>query len=112
MVERQLGQRVERVPARVALGRGALRQGLRGDEGEVRDRGQPAARVALGLRVGAQLLEVDGADPGLLAQLALRGEVVDAANFRRDVKATALLVDTGETLSDGPGRPGRLYRRL
>jgi 8-oxo-dGTP diphosphatase len=43
---------------------------------------------------------------------ALRGEAVDAANFRRDVKATALLVATGETYSDGPGRPGRLYRRL
>jgi 8-oxo-dGTP diphosphatase len=43
---------------------------------------------------------------------ALRGEGVDAANFRRDVKATALLVDTGEVHSDGPGRPGRLYRRL
>ena len=43
---------------------------------------------------------------------ALRGEAVDAANFRRDVKATALLVDTGELHSDGPGRPGRLYRRL
>ena len=43
---------------------------------------------------------------------ALRGDAVDAANFRRDVKATALLVDTGETHSDGPGRPGRLYRRL
>jgi len=43
---------------------------------------------------------------------ALSGETVDAANFRRDVKATALLVDTGELHSDGPGRPGRLYRRL
>jgi len=43
---------------------------------------------------------------------ALRGEAVDAANFRRDVRATALLVDTGELHSDGPGRPGRLYRRL
>ncbi len=43
---------------------------------------------------------------------ALRGEAVDPANFRRDVKATALLVDTGERYSDGPGRPGRLYRRL
>jgi len=43
---------------------------------------------------------------------ALRGDAVDAANFRRDVKATALLVDTGEVHSDGPGRPGRLYRRL
>jgi 8-oxo-dGTP diphosphatase len=43
---------------------------------------------------------------------ALRGETVDAANFRRDVRATGLLADTGETHSDGPGRPGRLYRRL
>ena len=43
---------------------------------------------------------------------ALRGDAVDAANFRRDVKATALLVDTGEVHSDGPGRPGRVYRRL
>ena len=65
------------------------------------------------LRVAGALL----ADPFTLGQAqrlyeALRGEVVDAANFRRDVKATALLVDTGETLSDGPGRPGRLYRRL
>ena len=36
---------------------------------------------------------------------ALRGEGVDAANFRRDVKATGLLVDTGAVHSDGPGRP-------
>ena len=43
---------------------------------------------------------------------ALRGDAVDAANFRRDVKGTGLLVDTGEVHSDGPGRPGRLYRRL
>ena len=43
---------------------------------------------------------------------ALRGEAVDAANFRRDVKGTGLLVDTGELHSDGPGRPGRVYRRL
>jgi 8-oxo-dGTP diphosphatase len=43
---------------------------------------------------------------------ALRGETVDAANFRRDVRATGLLADTGETHADGPGRPGRLYRRL
>ncbi len=65
------------------------------------------------LRVAGALLP----DPFTLGQAqrlyeALRGEVVDAANFRRDVRATALLVDTGETLSDGPGRPGRLYRRL
>ena len=43
---------------------------------------------------------------------ALSGETVDPANFRRDVKATGLLVDTGEQRSDGPGRPGRVYRRL
>src|SRR3954471_24338771 len=42
---------------------------------------------------------------------ALRGEVVDAANFRRDVRATGLLEDTGSLRSEGPGRPGRLYRR-
>ena len=33
------------------------------------------------------------------------------ANFRRDVRATGLLVDTGDTRSEGPGRPGRLYHR-
>src|SRR4051794_39368434 len=42
---------------------------------------------------------------------ALRGEEVDAANFRRDVRATGLLEDTGELPSEGPGRPGHLYRR-
>ena len=44
--------------------------------------------------------------------VALSGDAVDAANFRRDVRATALLADTGELRSDGPGRPGRVYRRL
>jgi 8-oxo-dGTP diphosphatase len=43
---------------------------------------------------------------------ALRGELVDAANFRRDVRATGLLEDTGSQRSEGPGRPGRLYRRV
>ncbi len=43
---------------------------------------------------------------------ALRGEAVDAANFRRDVRATGLLDDTGELHADGPGRPGKLYRRV
>lgn len=43
---------------------------------------------------------------------ALRGEVVDAANFRRDMRATGLLEDTGSQRSEGPGRPGRLYRRV
>src|SRR5439155_22768545 len=42
---------------------------------------------------------------------ALRGEEVDAANFRRDVRATGLLVDTGRTLHEGIGRPGKVYRR-
>jgi 8-oxo-dGTP diphosphatase len=42
---------------------------------------------------------------------ALRGEPVDPANFRRDVRATGLLSDTGELRVDGPGRPGRVYRR-
>jgi 8-oxo-dGTP diphosphatase len=42
---------------------------------------------------------------------ALRGEEVDAANFRRDVRATGLLDDTGRTLQEGLGRPGKLYRR-
>jgi 8-oxo-dGTP diphosphatase len=42
---------------------------------------------------------------------ALRGETVDPANFRRDVRATGLLVDTGEHRSEGPGRPGRVFRR-
>jgi 8-oxo-dGTP diphosphatase len=42
---------------------------------------------------------------------ALRGESVDPANFRRDVRATGLLYDTGELHSEGPGRPGRVYQR-
>src|SRR6187549_2030014 len=40
---------------------------------------------------------------------ALRGEPVDAANFRRDVRATGLLEETGQTRRDGPGRPGHVY---
>jgi 8-oxo-dGTP diphosphatase len=42
---------------------------------------------------------------------ALRGEPVDPANFRRDVRATGLLDDTGQHRSEGPGRPGRVFRR-
>ena len=65
------------------------------------------------VRVGGGLLP----DRFTLAQAqrlyeALRGEPVDPANFRRDVKATGLLADTGEQHSEGPGRPGRVYRRL
>ena len=43
---------------------------------------------------------------------ALRGEPIDAANFRRDVRATGLLHETERTVRLGPGRPGRLYTRL
>ncbi len=42
---------------------------------------------------------------------ALRGEEVDAANFRRDIRATGLVEETGGRFSEGPGRPSRLYRR-
>jgi 8-oxo-dGTP diphosphatase len=42
---------------------------------------------------------------------ALRGEAVDAANFRRDVRGTGLLCETERTVRDGPGRPGRVYTR-
>ena len=44
---------------------------------------------------------------------ALRGEEVDAANFRRDVRATGLLEDTGlAALGRARAGPGRLYRRV
>lgn len=64
------------------------------------------------VRVAGALL----AEPFTLGQAqrlyeALRDEPMDAANFRRDVLATGLLEDTGELYSDGPGRPGKLYRR-
>ena len=42
---------------------------------------------------------------------ALRCEPVDIANFRRDVQATGLLEPTGALHHEGPGRPGKLYRR-
>jgi 8-oxo-dGTP diphosphatase len=64
------------------------------------------------VRVAGGLL----AEPFTLGQAqrlyeALRGEPVDAANFRRDALATGLLEETGERRSDGVGRPGKLYRR-
>jgi 8-oxo-dGTP diphosphatase len=64
------------------------------------------------VRVAGGLL----AEPFTLGQAqrlyeALRGEPVDAANFRRDALATGLLEETGERHSEGPGRPGKLYRR-
>lgn len=64
-------------------------------------------RVAGGL-LGAEFTLADAQR----LYVALRGEAVDAANFRRDVRATGLLVETDRTVRDGPGRPGRLYRRL
>ncbi len=42
---------------------------------------------------------------------ALRGEPIDAANFRRDVRATGLLKPTGEMERTGPGRPASVYVR-
>ena len=64
------------------------------------------------VRVAGGLL----AEPFTLGQAqrlyeALRGEPVDAANFRRDALATGLLEETGERRSEGVGRPGKLYRR-
>ena len=64
------------------------------------------------MRVAGGLL----AEPFTLGQAqrlyeALRGEPVDAANFRRDALATGLLEETGERRSEGVGRPGKLYRR-
>jgi 8-oxo-dGTP diphosphatase len=44
--------------------------------------------------------------------VALSGETVDPANFRRDVRATGLLAATDEQRSEGPGRPGRVYTRV
>ena len=41
---------------------------------------------------------------------AIAGESLDPANFRRDVKATGLLAATGRRRTEGPGRPGTLYR--
>jgi 8-oxo-dGTP diphosphatase len=43
---------------------------------------------------------------------ALTGEAVDAANFRRDVRATGLLEPTGVSRSDGPGRPAGVFRHV
>jgi len=44
--------------------------------------------------------------------VALSGDTVDPANFRRDVRATGLLEATDEQRSEGPGRPGRVYTRV
>ena len=41
---------------------------------------------------------------------AIAGVRYDAATFARDLKATGLVVATGEQRTDGRGRPGSLYR--
>jgi 8-oxo-dGTP diphosphatase len=41
---------------------------------------------------------------------AIAGVGYDAATFARDLKATGLVVATGDHRAGGPGRPGSLYR--
>jgi 8-oxo-dGTP diphosphatase len=41
---------------------------------------------------------------------AIAGTRYDPATFARDLKATGLVEATGETRSEGPGRPAALYR--
>jgi 8-oxo-dGTP diphosphatase len=63
------------------------------------------------MRVGGGLLpEEFTLSQALRLYEAIAGESLDPANFRRDVKATGLLVSTGRTRTEGPGRPGALYR--
>ncbi len=50
-----------------------------------------------------------------LAQLravheAVRGQLLDPANFRRSITASAEIVETGERLAGTPHRPPKLYR--
>ena len=63
------------------------------------------------MRVGGGLLpEEFTLSQALRLYEAIAGESLDPANFRRDVKATGLLAPTGSTRTEGPGRPGALYR--
>ena len=63
------------------------------------------------MRVGGGLLpEEFTLSQALRLYEAIAGESLDPANFRRDVKATGLLAGTGRTRTEGPGRPGALYR--
>jgi 8-oxo-dGTP diphosphatase len=63
------------------------------------------------MRVGGGLLpEEFTLSQALRLYEAIAGESLDPANFRRDVKATGLLTSTGRTRTEGPGRPGALYR--
>jgi 8-oxo-dGTP diphosphatase len=80
------------------------------DDGLWRLRARIADKVWF-MRVGAGLLP----EEFTLRQAqrlyeAIAGESLDPANFRRDVKATGLLADTGRRRTEGPGRPGTLYR--
>jgi len=70
VVEAQGWQRVDRLPPRARLIR-SQHSGI--DQREVRDSRDPATRVTLRIGIGFQLLEVHGADPGLLGELALGG---------------------------------------
>lgn len=41
---------------------------------------------------------------------AVLGEDLDVRNFRRDLHAAGVIEATGDTRSEGPGRPAKLYR--
>ena len=82
VVEPQGRERVDRLPPRARLVRPEHR---RIDEGKVGDRGDPPTRVALRITVRLQLLEIHGADPGLLGELALGGLL---GSFARAHEAT------------------------
>ena len=103
--------------------RGALARGRRPARARARPRGDRRRRAVAAARAGRRQgvvrarrraaccpSEFTLADAQRLYE-ALRGEPVDAANFRRDVRATGLLRETDRTVRDGPGRPGRVYTR-
>ena len=76
------------------------------DDGLWRLRARVAEKTWFLRVAGALLTERFTLRPGAAALRGSAGEAVDAANFRRDVKATGLLVDTGDVHSDGPGGRG------
>ncbi|MDX1659581.1 MAG: NUDIX domain-containing protein [Nitriliruptorales bacterium] len=43
---------------------------------------------------------------------AVMGESLDVRNFRRDLKAAGVIEPTGDTVTEGPGRPAKLYRHV
>jgi 8-oxo-dGTP diphosphatase len=81
------------------------------DDGLWRLRARVADKAWFVRVAGALLPEEFTLRQAQLLYEALRGEPIDPANFRRDVRATGLLSGTGEHRSDGPGRPGRVFRR-